>query len=122
MRLDRLRSEVIVLGLSETREPQDIVEALADAPRTSTFFGVAITPTSALPLPSDTQLGEDVAMADGAFVTITLGYDFLEVRIDTMNSYKFSIRHGEYTDLSRERYCAAVCDVPCCIEPCWSNM
>ena len=120
--LERSRCEFIVVGLSETREPRDIVDALANGPRTSTVFGVVITPTSALLLPSDTQLGEYIALGNVAFVTITLGFEHLEVWIDTTNSYKFTIRHGEYTDLSRERYCAAVCDVPCRIEPCWSIM
>ena len=118
--LERLRSEFIVIGLSETRQPRDIVEALADAPRTSAFFGVVITPKSALLLPSDTQLGEYIALGDAAFVTIALGNEQLEVWIDSTSSYKFSVSLG--TNLASERYCEAVSDVPSHIEPCWSRM
>ena len=122
MMLERLCGEFIVVGLTDTREPRDIVEALADAPRTYAFFGVVITPTSALLLPNDTQLGEHISLGDDAFVTITLGNELLEVLIDTANSYKFSVRHGGYPDPSSERYCVSVSDVPCHIEPCWTRM
>ena len=122
--MEHVCDETVVVGLASTRQPRAIMETLSGSKDTCAFFGVAITPVTTLLIHNDKVLNEDAThqLKDGSFVTVALDGEQVELTVSAPSAlpYRQTARHGVRAVSTHELYCAAICDAPCQLVPCWS--
>ena len=113
-----------MVGLANTRQPETILSTVLQTGKRCRFLGVAITALGAQLIKNNQALSEEAAstVPGGTFITIALDGERIGVSFCTPAgaTWSCSARHGEEVDPASERYCAAICDAPCDIVPCWS--
>ena len=121
--LEQVCEETLVVGLVSTRDPRAIMDTLFEGKDICAFIGAALAPVATLLIHNDKILKEDATpqLQDGAFVIIAFDDEQVQltVNVPATPPYRQSAHHG-LSASTRELYCAAICDLPCQIVPCWS--
>ena len=114
----------IIVGLSNARYPEEIVASLMSASRKCVFYGVLLQPNdTTLFMQSDQQVSENTTphgVPDGAFVTLSVSQESIELRVASPTSYTISASHDEIVNPMLDFFLVTISDFPCDIAPCWS--
>ncbi len=112
----------MVIGMSTSKEPRDIISSMRKASRKRAFYGAFMNEETIAFLNNGKviHLGDSLNYAGERFVTITLAEDSLELRFD-VQSYSLHIPKGE-TNTDKETYGAVVMETRRGVNPCWTAL